>query len=509
MTVWDGVFLGLSAATTVSALLYCLTGVTLGTFVGVLPGIGSLAAISMLMPISFHLEPQNALIMLAGVYYGALYGGSTASILLNLPGSPSSAVACLDGYPMAQQGRAGLALSLTTIASFVGASAGIVLMIAFSPLIASVGLGMTAADYFALLLLGLVAASTIASGSPVRGIAMVVTGITLGLVGTDVQTGQHRFTFGSLYLADGINLVALSIGLFGIPEIISNLSLRTERRVTQTVTLRSMIPSGDDLRRSWMPMLRGIGLGSFVGALPGAGTNIAAFMTYAFEKNLSRTPERFGKGAIEGVVAPETSNNAAAQTAFVPTMSLGIPGDATMALLLGVLIMHGIQPGPRLVSEQPVMFWSLIMSFWVGNILLVVLNLPLIGLWVQVLNIPRRYLMPSIIALMSIGVFSINGNPLDVLTMAVAGLAGYVLRLGKFEPAPLILGFILGPLMEQYFRRAYSIARGDLLSMVSSPSVAAMLGLSAVIIVLMLWRARKRAGTAAVRTRSDVEDVAS
>ncbi len=493
MTAWEGVSIGLAAALEPTALLYCLLGVTLGTFVGVLPGIGSLAAISMLMPISFHMEPSYALIMLAGVYYGTLYGGSTVSILLNLPGSPSSAVACLDGYPMARQGKAGLALFLTTVGSFFGAAAGIILMIILAPAIAAIGLKMTAADYFALLLVGLVASSTLAQGSPVKGIAMVVAGILLGLVGTDVQTGQSRFSFGSLYLADGINMVALSIGLFGIPEIISNLASRGTPPPTHKITMRSMLPSRDDLKRSIGPMLRATGLGSFVGALPGAGTNIASFMSYAIEKNISSTPERFGKGAVEGVVAPETSNNAAAQTAFIPTMSLGIPGDATMALLLGVLIMHGIQPGPRLVAEQPVMFWSLIMSFWIGNVLLVVLNLPLIGLWVKVLSIPRKVLMPSIIVLMCLGVYSINNNPLDVVTMAAAGLLGFVMRRRGFEPAPLILGFILGPLMEQYLRRALAIARGDPVAMVSNPTTAGLMLVAVALTLFVVWRGYRRA----------------
>jgi putative tricarboxylic transport membrane protein len=499
MTTWDGISIGLSAALEPTALLYCLLGVTLGTFIGVLPGIGSLAAISMLMPISFHLEPSYALIMLAGVYYGTLYGGSTVSILLNIPGSPSSAVACFDGYPMAQQGKAGIALFLTTVGSFVGAAAGIILMIALAPVIAQIGLRMTAADYFALLLVGLVASSTLAQGSPIKGIAMVVAGILLGLVGTDVQTGQTRFTFGSLYLADGINMVALSIGLFGIPEIISNLASRGSIPPTHKITMRSMLPSRDDLRRSVWPMLRGTGLGSFVGALPGAGTNIAAFMSYAIEKNISKTPERFGKGAVEGVVAPETSNNAAAQTAFIPTMSLGIPGDATMALLLGVLIMHGIQPGPRLVAEQPVVFWSLIMSFWVGNVLLVILNLPLIGLWVKVITIPRKVLMPSIIVLMCLGVYSINNNALDVLIMAAAGLLGFVMRRRGFEPAPLILGFVLGPLMEQYLRRALSIARGDPLVMVSNPTTAGLMLLALALALFVIFRAYRSARKATPR----------
>lgn len=492
MTVWDGISIGLSAALQPSALLFCLIGVTLGTFVGILPGIGSLAAISMLMPISFHLYPQDALIMLAGVYYGTLYGGSTVSILLNLPGSPSSAVACLDGYPMAQQGRAGLALSITTLASFFGAIAGIILMIALAPGIAAVGLRMTAANYFALLVLGLVASSTLAHGSPLKGIAMVIMGIFLGLVGTDVQTGQSRFTFGSLYLSDSINLVALSIGLFGIPEIISNLANGGQLGVPQKVSLRSLIPSRSEIRQSIGPMLRGMGLGSFVGALPGAGTNIAAFMSYALEKNVSSTPERFGKGAIEGVAAPETANNAAAQTSFIPTMSLGIPGDATMALLLGVLIMHGIQPGPRFVTEQPVMFWSLIMSFWVGNVLLVVLNLPLISFWVKLLSIPQKVLASSIIVLMCLGVYSINNNPLDVVTMAMAGFAGFIMRRHGFEPAPLVLGFILGPLMEQYFRRALTIARGDLVAMASEPVTAGFLLSSVGLLIFTLWRALRR-----------------
>ncbi|MEQ3553820.1 tripartite tricarboxylate transporter permease [Pseudonocardia nematodicida] len=484
----DDVLLGLTAVLQPQLLLFCLLGVTLGTLVGVMPGIGSLAAVSLLIPISFHVPPDAALILLAGVYYGTLYGGSTASILLNLPGSPSSAVACFDGYPMAKQGRAGLALSMTTIGSFVGAAAGIVLMIALAPTIAGIGLMMTAADYFALLVVGLVASLTLASGSKVKGLAMMLVGIMLGFVGTDSQTGQERFTFGSLYLADGINLVALSIGLFGLSEVIAGLTRGSVPVVPADLRLRSLLPTRSDLRRSVAPMGRGTALGAFVGALPGAGTNVASFMSYVVEKRVSKTPERFGKGALEGVVAPETSNNAAAQTAFIPTMTLGVPGDATMALLLGVLIMHGIQPGPTFVAEEPEMFWALIMSFWIGNLLLVVLNLPLIGVWVRILAVPRRVLMPTIVVLMCVGVYSINNSALDIVTMAFFGAIGYLLLRRGFEVAPLVLGFILGPLTEEYLRRALTLARGDVTAMVSRPSTAAILGVAAVLLVVTLAR---------------------
>jgi TctA family transporter len=460
MDIFNGLMLGLESALQPVTLLYCFIGVFLGTLIGVLPGIGALAAISLLLPITYHIPPTAAIVMLAGVYYGAQYGGSTASILLNLPGTPSSAVACLDGYPMAKQGRAGVALFMTTIASFVGSMLGILALVLFSPAIAELGLKFGAAEYFAMMLLGLIAASALASGSPAKGLSMVVLGLLLGTVGTDVNSGQARFDFGIPELMDGINLVALAMGVFGISEVISGINQVRGSDVKEKITLRTMTPTRKDVKDSIMPMLRGTGIGSFFGALPGTGASIASFMSYAVEKKIAKDPSRFGNGAIEGVTAPEAANNAAAQTAFVPTLSLGIPGDAVMALMLGALIIHGIQPGPMLMSQQPELFWGLIVSFGIGNIMLLVLNLPMIGLWVAILRIPYRVLFPAILVFISLGVYSVNNNTFDVLMVAAIGAMGYMLAVFKFEAAPLLLGFVLGPLMEENLRRALLLSRG-------------------------------------------------
>lgn len=460
MDFWANISLGIDAAFSPTTLLYCFIGVFVGTLIGVLPGIGALATISLLLPITYHLDPTAAIVMLAGVYYGAQYGGSTASILLNLPGTPSSAVACLDGYPMAKAGRAGVALFMTTIASFVGAMIGLVIMAAFTPSIAELGLKFGPYEYFAMMLLGLIAASTLATGSPAKGIAMVVLGLLLGMVGTDINSGQPRFDFEVPELMDGINLVALAMGVFGVSEVISSINnVRTGK--VEKITMRSMMPTLKEVRQSVMPMLRGTGVGSFFGALPGTGASIASFMSYAVEKKISRTPERFGKGAIEGIAAPESANNAAVQTAFVPTLSLGIPGDAVMALMLGALIIHGIQPGPLMITEQQSLYWGLVVSFAIGNIMLMVLNIPLIGVWVAILRIPYRVLYPAILVFISLGVYSVNNNNFDVYIVALIGAIGYAMAVFKFEAAPLLLGFILGPLMEEHLRRGLLLSRGD------------------------------------------------
>ncbi|MCW8085362.1 tripartite tricarboxylate transporter permease [Sabulicella glaciei] len=479
--------LGFETAFSPTNLLYCFIGVFLGTFVGVLPGIGSLATISMLLPLTFHVPPTTALVMLAGIYYGASYGGSTAAILLNLPGTPSAAVACLDGYPMAKKGRAGVALFMTTIASFVGGSLGIIILTLFSPKLAEVGLMFGPADYFAMMLLGLIAAATLTSGSPVKGIVMVLVGLCLGMVGTDVQTGQQRFTFGIPELSDGFSLVALAMGLFGVAEVIGSINRIKDKRSAEDapkITFRSMVPSGEDWRRSALPMARGTGIGAFFGALPGTGGTIASFMAYAVEKKVAREPSRFGKGAVEGVTAPESANNAAAQTAFIPTLTLGIPGDAVMALMLGAMIIAGVQPGPRLVAEHPEIFWGLVASFWIGNVLLLVLNIPLIGIWVKMLQIPYRILYPAILLFICIGVFSVNNNVFDIYLVLFFGMLGYLLMLLKFEPAPLLLGFILGPLMEEHLRRAMLLSRGDPTVFMERPISASFLAVAA---ILLLW----------------------
>jgi len=479
--------LGFETAFSPTNLLYCFIGVFLGTFIGVLPGIGALAAVSMLLPVTFYLPATTALVMLAGVYYGAEYGGSIASILLNLPGTPSAAVTCLDGYPMAQQGRAGVALFMTTIASFVGASVGILALTAFAPVLVQVTLAFGPAEYFAVMLLGLLAASAVSQGSPVKGIAMVVLGLMLGCVGTDINSGEARFTMGYYPLLDGISLIALAMGLFGISEVIASINTTNADVLKGKITFRSMLPSREDSRRSLMPMARGTTVGTIFGTLPGTGQTIASFIAYAIEKRVSRNPGRFGKGAIEGVMAPESANNAAAQTAFIPTLTMGIPGSATMALMLGALMIHGITPGPALMTEHPDIFWGLIASFWIGNVMLVLLNIPLIGMWVRLLKIPYHFLYPAIIVLICIGVYSINNNVFDVGLALFFGFVGYGMRLLGFEPAPLLIGFVLGPMMEENLRRAMLLARGDYLVLFQRPISATLLTLALLLLVWAIW----------------------
>lgn len=483
-SIIEGLLGGLQTAMSPEILLYCFIGVFLGTLVGVLPGIGSLATISLLLPVTYHLSPVAAIIMLAGVFYGAQYGGSTASILLNLPGHAAAVVACLDGNPMAKQGKAGIALFVTTVASFVGSMLGLIALIFFSPAIAAIGLQFGAAEYFSIMVLGLIAASTLASGSPAKGLAMVALGLLIGIVGTDVNTGTLRFNFGVLELSDGISLVAMAMGLFGIPEIIHSLSNAQNTKVETKVTLRSMIPSRQEFRQTVMPMLRGSGVGGFFGSLPGTGPSIASFMAYALEKKVAKDPTRFGKGAIEGVTAPESANNAAAQTGFVPTLSLGIPGDAVMALMLGALIIHGIQPGPMLITDQPELFWGLIVSFAIGNIMLVVLNIPLISVWVSILKIPYRLLYPAIIIFVCLGTYSVTNDVFNVYIVGIIGAIGYLLLILRFDAAPLLLGFVLGPLMEENLRRALRLSRGDPMVFLERPISATFIGIAAAI---LLW----------------------
>ena len=484
MELLSNLWLGLQVAAEPITLLYCFGGVLLGTVVGVLPGIGALAAISLLLPLTYHMPPTSAIIMLAGVYYGAQYGGSTASILLNLPGTPSSAVTCLDGYPMARKGKAGLALFVTTIASLAGAMSGLVLLVLFSPAIAEVGLKFGPAEFFSMMVLGLVAASSMTAGSAAKGLSMVVFGLLLGMVGTDVNSGVARFSFDVPELMDGINLIALAMGLFGVAEVVRCINSADMDRKPEKVALKSMVPSREEFRATLKPMVRGSALGSALGALPGVGPSIAAFMAYAIEKKMAKDPSRFGQGAIEGITAPESANNAAAQTAFVPSLSLGIPGDAVMAVMLGALIIHGIQPGPMLITEQPQLFWGLVVSFAIGNIMLVVLNLPTIGLWVALLRIPFAWMYPAILVFVALGVYSVNNNTFDIFSVAALGIMGYALMVLRFEPAPLLLGYILGPMLEENLRRSLLLSRGDPMVFIERPISA---GLLAVTLLLLLW----------------------
>ncbi|KDE41169.1 Tricarboxylate transport membrane protein TctA [Nitrincola lacisaponensis] len=496
MDMINNLALGAQTAFTLENLMFCFFGVTLGTLIGVLPGIGALAAISILLPVTFHIPATAAIVMLAGVYYGAQYGGSTAAILLRLPGHPASVVACLDGYPMAQQGRAGAALFMTTIASFIGATVGMLALILFSPGIAAIGLKFGPAEYFALMVLGLIAASILSSGNALRGFGMVVLGLLMGVVGTDVNTGVNRFTFGYIELWDGISLLALAMGMFGLSEVVQSANNDDAPKVKDKITLKSMIPTKQEFRDSVFPMLRGSGIGSFLGSLPGAGASLSSFMSYAVEKKVAKDPSRFGKGAIEGLTAPESANNAGAQTSFIPTLSLGIPGDVVMALILGALIIHGITPGPQLITQQPDLFWGLMVSFIIGNIMLVILNIPMIGIWVSLLRIPYAALYPAILVFISIGVYSVNNNTFDIIMVFIFGVMGYFMSLLRWDAAPLLLGFILGPMMEEHFRRALLLARGDITVFISRPISASLLAVAALIIswaiVSYCINARKR-----------------
>jgi putative tricarboxylic transport membrane protein len=495
MDLVANILLGFETAFSATNLLYCFLGVSIGTFLGVLPGVGSLAAVSMLLPVSFYLPPTTALVMLAGVYYGAEYGGSTSSILLNLPGTPSNAVTCLDGYPMTQKGRAGVALFATTIASFVGGSLGIIALFSLSPIIVGVALAFGPSEYFAIMLFGLVAAATVTQNAPAKGLAMVVLGLLLGSVGTDIDTGVARYHHGYFELRDGINFIALAMGLFGVSEIIISITGSVYKPFNQKVTFRSMIPTADDVRRSVLPVLRGAGIGGLFGALPGTGPSIGTFVGYALEKRLACDPSRFGRGAIEGITSPESANNAAVQTAFIPTLSLGIPGSATMAVMMGALLIHGVAPGPQLMINNPDIFWGVAASFWIGNVLLLVLNIPLIGVWVRVLKIPYRFLYPAVICLICIGVYSVRTSTFDIALVLIFGLLGYALRLLRFELAPLLIGFILGPMIEENLRRAMLMFRGDFMRIMMRPISGTVLALTFLMLLWSIWvmlRARRR-----------------
>jgi TctA family transporter len=485
MEIFDNLALGFSVAVTFQNIFYCFIGVLLGTLIGVLPGLGPVPTIAMLLPITFGLPPVSALIMLSGIYYGAQYGGSTTAILINLPGESSSVVTAIDGYQMARQGRAGAALATAAIGSFFAGSVATFLLAVFAPPLADLALKFGPPEYFALMVLGLVASVALASGSVVKALAMVVLGILLGLSGQDVYTGTPRFTFDMLELADGIEFVALAMGVFGIGEIVRNLEDEHTRTV-MVQKVKGLLLSKDDIKRIIGPILRGTFLGSFLGILPGGGAILSSFSAYSIEKKISRHPEQFGKGAIEGVAGPEAANNAGAQTSFIPMLTLGIPSNPVMALMIGALIIQGIVPGPNVVNEQPSLFWGIIASMWIGNLMLVVLNLPLIGIWVRLLTVPYHILFPLIVGFCCIGVYSVNNNAIDVFTMALFGVVGYVLVKLDCEPAPLLLGFIIGPMLEEYLRRAMLISRGDPTVFFTRPISATMLGLAILALVVVL-----------------------
>jgi putative tricarboxylic transport membrane protein len=488
-------------------LLYCLLGVLIGQIVGVLPGMGAMAAISLLLPLTFSMKPVAAILMLSGIFYGSQYGGAICSILLNLPCHPPHAVTCLDGYPMTRQGKAGTALMVTMIGSFIGASFGITEMIFFAPVLTKAALNFGPAEIFSIMPLGLLAGSTLAKGSPVKAIAMSCLGLLLGMVGTDVETGTQRLTFGVVELFDGIDLVALALGMFGIAEFLKNVNkLKAISTTNIDVKFRDMRPSAEDLKKSVLPWIRGTLVGSLCSLIPGTGPTIASFVAYAAEKKISKTPERFGRGAIEGVASPEAATHSSVQGDFIPTMSLGIPGDAVMALLLGALIIQGVAPGPQLIVEHPDIFWGLIASFWIGNIILVFLNVPLIGLWVKLLMVPYRYLYPAALFFICIGVYSSSNRFFDVGETLVIGIFGYVLlRLG-FHPAPVLLGFVLGPRVEENFRRAMTISGGDYFTFIERPISAAFISVSALLVVLQIyfWLRRRRRELARAPASSEI-----
>ena len=493
MDLFANLALGFSVALDPVNILWCFVGVLLGTLVGVLPGIGPTATIAMLLPITFTFSPVTALIMLSGIYYGAQYGGSTTAILINLPGESSSAVTAIDGYQMARKGRAGAALATAAIGSFIAGSIATLLLAIAAPPLAAVAIRFGSPEYFALIVLGLLVSISLAHGSVVKALAMIGLGLLLGTVGQDIYTGVPRYTMGRLELFQGINFVSIAVGIFGVSEILRNLQNESEREIG-VKRVSGLWLTREEFRRIIGPVMRGTGLGSLLGILPGGGHVLASFASYSAEKNLSKNPKEFGRGAIEGVAGPESANNAAAQTSFIPLLTLGIPAHPVMALIVGAFILQGIQPGPNVITSQPALFWGIIASMWIGNLLLVVLNLPLIGLWVRLLSIPYRVLFPAIVLFAAIGCYSINNNPFDVYAIIVFGLLGYVLIRFGCEPAPLLLGFVLGPLLEEHLRRALIISRGDASVLVTQPIAAALLfaGLVCVAIAILPSIRRKR-----------------
>lgn len=491
MELFSQLILGFQVALSPANLLYCFIGVLLGTVVGVLPGLGPVATISMLLPATFTLGPTPAIIMLAGIYYGAQYGGSTTAILLNLPGESSSVITALDGNQMARQGRAGPALIIAALGSFFAGCVATLFIALFAPSLADAALAFGPADYFSLVLLGLIASIILAQGSLLKAVAMILLGMLLGVVGTDISSNVQRFTLGIPDLADGIGFVAVAMGVYGITEVIVTLRHNPAGSDT-TIPITQLRISRQDLRQSWKPIVRGTAIGSALGVLPGGGAMLASFSAYALEKKIARDPGRFGKGAIEGVAAPESANNAGAQTSFIPLLTLGLPSNALMAMVAGALLIQGITPGPQLIAEQPELFWGVIASMWIGNAMLVVLNLPLIGIWLRLLAAPYRLLFPCIVLICCIGAYSMTNSVAEILFVAAFGALGYLLYLFKCEGAPLLMGLILGPLLEEYMKRSLEISGGDLSIFVSRPISAAFLLFSSLLLVIVLLPNVKR-----------------
>lgn len=497
MEILSNLMHGFSVAFQLDNLMWAVFGVFMGNLIGVLPGMGVLAAISILLPLTYAMTPTAALIMLAGIYYGSQYGGGITSIMLNLPGTASHAVACLDGNPMARNGKAGSALFMLMLSSFFGATIGILAMILFSPALVDIAFKFGPAEYFSMMMLGLLAGATLAKGSAIKGVAMVVLGLIFGVVGTDVNSGVSRFDFNIPELQDGLQIVALAMGLFGIADFLKNIN-RINSGHTKAIGKvwgRSLRPEKGDIKQSRGALVRGTAIGAAFGILPGTGPTIASFIAYATEKKVAKNPERFGRGAIEGIASPEAATSASTQTSFIPTLSLGIPGDPVMALMLGALIIHGIQPGPQMVVEHADMFWGLIASFWVGNILLLILNLPLIGMWVRLLSVPFKFLYPAALFFVCVGVYSTNNNLFDVNIVLLFGILGYFFMRLRFEAAPLLLGFVLGPMVEENFRRALLLSRGDPMIFLERP-ISMMFIVACVLLMLGLsysfWRSNSQ-----------------
>jgi len=487
MDLLNNLALGFHTALSVQNLLYALFGAVLGTLIGVLPGLGPVATIAMLLPSIYTLDATPALIMLAGIYYGAQYGGSTTAILINVPGESSSVVTAIDGYQMARRGRAGAALAAAGLGSFFAGCVGTVIIAAFAPPLTELAFKFGSAEYFSLMVLGLVGAVVLASGSLIKAIAMIVLGLLLGQVNTDVITGTARFSFDIPELTDGIGFVVIAMGVFGFGEIIANLGQPEEHREVFTNEVKGLWPTREDFKEAWPSVLRGTALGSVLGVLPGGGALLASFASYTLEKKVARKPRvPFGKGAIQGVAGPESANNAGAQTSFIPMLTLGIPPNAVMALMVGAMTIKGIQPGPQVMTSNPELFWGLIASMWIGNLMLIVLNLPLIGIWIKLLTVPYRFLFPAIVVFCCIGTYSLNNNSFDVYLTAAFALLGYVFYKLSCEPAPLLLGFILGPMMEENLRRALLLARGDWSTFLTRPLSAGLLIAAALMIVVVM-----------------------
>jgi putative tricarboxylic transport membrane protein len=485
MDLFSNLALGFGVALTLKNIFFCFVGCFIGTLIGVLPGVGPIATIAMLLPITFGLDPVSALIMLAGIYYGAQYGGSTTAILVNIPGEATSVVTTLDGHQMARQGRAGVALGISAIGSFIAGSFATILIAALGAPLTKLALLFGPAEYFSLMVMGLCFSVVLARGSILKAIAMVIVGLLLSTIGTDLETGQERMTFGFPPLSDGLDFAVLAMGVFGFAEVIRNLENPETRDVVKQAVGR-LLPSAAEFRQSAAPIARGTIVGSALGILPGNGAVLGPFASYTMEKKIAKDPSRFGRGAIEGVAGPESANNAGAQTSFIPLLTLGIPPNAVMALMVGAMTIHGVIPGPQVMTKNPQLFWGMIASMWVGNLMLLIINLPLIGLWVKLLKVPYRLMFPAILLFCSIGIYSINNSPVDVAFVAFFGIVGYLLIKLGFEPAPMLLGFVLGRLMEEKLRQALIISRGSFMTFVERPISLGLLIVALVILIIAL-----------------------